>query len=161
MEENNIINKVGKNISENFNNISTGFENKKALDEKRNERDKIYKYIGMEAFSLYKDGKLPSSELDIHFEKLKSVDTEIANLEKEIERRKNKNKHVCLYCRADLNPDSKFCPQCGAAVLPANNQMFPQAPSRIEPQGRECVCGAIIPPGSPICMECGRKADSY
>ena len=124
MEDSGFFNKVGKNISDNISSISSGLENKKALNDKRNERDKIYKYIGMEAFTLYKEGKMPSSELDVHFEKLKTVDMEISRLEKEIEKQKNKGKINCRNCGTELTSGIQYCPKCGAPVI-QNGQMPP------------------------------------
>ena len=128
MEENGFFNKVGKNISDNINSISSGFENKKALNDKRNEKDRIYKYIGMEAFNLYKEGKMPSSELDVHFERLKTVDMEIARLEKEIEKSKSKGKVNCRNCGMELTSDVKYCPRCGAPVMQGGQSQQGQMP---------------------------------
>ena len=128
MEENGFFNKVGKNISDNINSISSGFENKKALNDKRNEKDRIYKYIGMEAFNLYKEGKMPSSELDVHFERLKTVDMEIARLEKEIEKSKSKGKVICRNCGMELTSDVKYCPRCGAPVMQGGQSQQGQMP---------------------------------
>ena len=161
MDVNDFFDKVGKNISGSINNISTGYENKKALDEKRNERDRIYRYIGMEAYNLYMEGKLPPSELDIHFENLKAVNTDINNIEREIEKQKNKNRNNCGYCGAELSFDSKFCPRCGRAVNQINDPNGCGTVPRIEIQNKVCVCGAVIPPDSTICMECGRRADKF
>ena len=128
MEDSGFFNNLGKNISDNINNISTGFENKKALSDKKNERDRIYKYIGMDAFNLYKEGKMPKSDLDVHFEKLKTVEMEINRLEKEIEKQKSKGRISCRNCGRELDPGTKYCPICGSPVLQNGQSQNGQMP---------------------------------
>ena len=46
----------------------------------------------------------------------------------------------CPSCNCDLQPNSKFCPNCGTSLLP-----------------KRCSCGAEIKPGMKFCAECGAK----
>lgn len=46
----------------------------------------------------------------------------------------------CPKCNAKVNPNSKFCSECGMSLVPA-----------------KCQCGAILEPGAKFCSICGKK----
>lgn len=178
-----------------LNNFTASGEVKKALDEKYQERMKIYGYIGMEVYDLYKQGKVSISQADMHFQKMEQVETEIARLEAEkqrieMEKRKTnvcscgyalsgreqfcpkcgkpveKDEIICT-CGKAVKKDMLFCPNCGKGVKEMNqgavvgaqnggqNAGMPGNPVP-QPQYRECICGAKVPIGQNMCMECGR-----
>lgn len=184
-------------ISQNFSSFSANQGLKKNLDEKLNEKTKIYNYIGMETYDLYKAGKLTHPELDIYFEKMNALEQEIANIQMEIDKAKmSVNGSLKCTCGNMLSPGAQFCSKCGKAVetnlitcscgrqakrdavfcsycgqkiseLPAatNNREYPEISGGAVPvkmqagqiRGKECICGAIIPVGQSMCMECGRR----
>ncbi len=50
---------------------------------------------------------------------------------------------TCPHCGAEIPQDSKFCPQCGRRLVPAEGELT-------------CPrCGTKAPPGSRFCKECG------
>ena len=178
-----------------LNNFTASGEVKKALDEKYQERKKIFEYIGMEVYDLYKQGKVSISKAEIHFRKMGEIEAEIARLEAEkqrIEAEKRKTnacscgyalsgreqfcpkcgkpvergKMICT-CGKAVRKDMQFCANCGKSVKelmqgPAVNVQgrrpdvrMPSNPAP-QPQFRECICGAKVPVGQNMCMECGR-----
>jgi ribosomal protein L40E len=59
---------------------------------------------------------------------------------------------VCSSCGAQLQPQHKFCPTCGAPVPP------PPAPTTVPENQKFCVsCGAKIPASAKFCGTCGTK----
>lgn len=159
---------------------------KKSLEEKNREKSKIYGYIGMEAYDLYKAGKLRSEELVMHFRELEILEKEITELEEQIAKAANAGKIVCS-CGKVLNSQMKFCPSCGKPVEPdvvtcvcgrqvkSNMSFCPYCGNNMkentadtgaeknagqaEEKVRECICGAKIQEGQFMCMECGRKVE--
>lgn len=184
-------------IGQNFTNFSANQGLKKSLDEKLSEKAKMYNYIGMETYDLYKNGKIVQPELDVYFEKMKALEQEIAEIQAEMDKAKTAgNGSFKCSCGAVLPQESKFCPNCGKAVkndwiicscgrqikrdmafcsycgrkiselsVPAGNQEAAAIANggnlpgtgNGQVQGKECICGAIIPAGQSMCMECGRR----
>lgn len=184
-------------ISQNFSSFSANQGHKKNLDEKLNEKAKLYNYIGMETYDLYKEGKLAYPELDVYFEKMTALEQEIEKIQMEINKAKTSgNGSFKCTCGNILSPDSKFCPKCGKAVetdlitcscgrqvkrdmafcsycgqkiselsAAMENLAYPEISGGAENVkmqtrqvlGKECICGAIVPAGQFMCMECGRR----
>lgn len=199
MAEMNVIEKVKgaanivKNNQMGGKNTPVGNLNKQ-IEEKMEEKSKIYGYIGMEACDLRAAGKLqPPPELLGYFEKLEEIDKEIQelNAEKQAYELQTTNKTTCV-CGYILTPENKFCPQCGAPVdngmvtcacgkqvskstqfcgfcgnniqqmLASNVGQSAGGPVMMQPNvppkpTRQCICGAQVPDGQFMCMECGRK----
>jgi hypothetical protein len=167
-------------IGQNLSNFSVNQGLKKSLEEKISEKSKIYGFIGMETYDLYKAGKIAHPELDIYFEKMKELEQEIANIQTELDKAKNPaNGTTRCSCGNVLTPGTKFCPQCGKVVesdtitckcgqLIKRDMMFcPYCGQKVSEllntsnggniaPGKQCICGAIIPAGQSMCMECGR-----
>lgn len=184
---------IGQNISKNqgikkgmdkLSNMTTNSGLKKSLEEKNQEKTKIYNYIGMEAYDLYKAGKLSAVGLEVYFEKMQELEQEITELEGEMAKIKNaKSKNLVCICGNPLEPDTKFCPKCGKLVeqdmitctcgkqVKGDMAFCPNCGKNLKElneaaQGpvensaenlKVCICGAKIPVGQTLCMECGRK----
>lgn len=174
-------------VSQSIANFSNSQSLKKSLEEKNKEKSKIYGYLGMETYDLYKGQKLSAPELEIHFEKLGALEKEIAEIEEKLAQAANAGKPVCS-CGCVLNDQMKFCPKCGKPVeldfvicacgqrIKSDMSFCPycgnkrnvalEPPEQKEAEAvrkeevfRECVCGAKIPEGQYMCMECGRKVE--
>lgn len=170
------------NISNNIGNFSNIQNIKKGLEEKNQERAKIYGYIGMEAYNLYLQGKLNTPEFEIYFEKLDDIEKVIAELEnqkKDLEEQGKKT--LTCSCGTVLSSKDRFCYKCGNPVEQKNNicecgqkveegmTFCPKCGNRIgkiekiefveEVNYKECICGARIQEGQFMCMECGRKIE--
>lgn len=164
-----------------FSGAVTGNNTRKLLEEKKKERAKIYGFIGMDVYDLYKQGKVDIQELEVHFEKMQALEQEIADLEAEKQKQEAKNKGVSICsCGQKLSSENRFCPGCGK---PVDNGMITctcgnmvrkdlkfcsycgrnlqgVAEQEEEPDKyRECICGAKVPEGQFMCMECGRKIE--
>jgi len=176
-------------IANPFSGVVAGNNIKKQLEEKNKERSKVYGFIGMDIYDLYKQGKVNIQELDVHFEKMKALEQEIADLEAERQRQElqSKGNSVCS-CGQPLTTDNRFCPSCGKPVdsgmitctcgkIVKNDLKFCSycgrnlqdlisnateqgAPNEPGGQYRECICGARVPEGQFMCMECGRKIEN-
>lgn len=157
---------------------------KKQLEEKEKERSKIYGFIGMDVYDLYQQGKLDLPELEAHFEKMKELEQEIAELEAEKQRREQQSKKggVCS-CGQVLSAKDSFCPNCGKPVgngmitcvcgkqIKSDLRFCPNCGKNVkeilenggnagaQTRYRECICGAKVPEGQFMCMECGRKVE--
>lgn len=161
---------------------------KKLLEEKEKERYKIYGFIGMDTYDLYKQGKLNIPELAVHFEKMQAIEQEIADLEAEKQKRQlqHKGSGVCscgqkllpenafcpncgkpvdngmitCVCGKSISSDLKFCAYCGRSVKEILENGAQQSENDTAPvKYRECICGAKVPEGQFMCMECGRKME--
>ncbi len=157
---------------------------KKMLEERMNEKAKIYGFIGMEVYDLSKENKIEIVQIKSYLDKMDALNSEIEELEnqkKELEK-KNAGKNVCS-CGYKLKPQDRFCPNCGEVVLRdtiictcgaelAKGAKFcnvcgkraediPQTQGNVKPlpKMRECICGARVPEGQFMCMECGRKLE--
>lgn len=82
---------------------------------------------------------------------------------------------ITCICGNQIEGEQKFCPKCGSAVQDINAAMMSMGmlqqgmllqqgmiPQVIpihasELRMKECVCGAKVPEGLMMCMECGRK----
>lgn len=156
---------------------------KKALEERMNEKVKIYGFIGMEVYDLSKENRIEIVEIKSYLDKMDVLNSEIEELEKQRDEleRKSVKKNICV-CGYKLKPQDRFCPNCGEAVVRdtvtctcgtelektakfcnvcgksieeiINSQKTAQAPAM-----KECICGAKVPAGQFMCMECGRKIE--
>lgn len=156
---------------------------RKSLEEKMNEKVKIYGFIGMEVYDLSKENRVEIAEIKTYLDKMDVLNSEIEELEKQKEEleRKSVKKNICV-CGYKLKPQDRFCPNCGEVVEKdtvtctcgaeleksarfcnacgksmediLNSQKTMQAPAM-----KECICGAKVPIGQFMCMECGRKIE--
>lgn len=157
---------------------------KKSLEEKMNEKAKIFGFIGMEVYDLSKEEKIEIEQIKSYLEKMDAINAEIEELEakKEELEKKNVGKHVCS-CGYKLKPNDRFCPNCGEVVekdtvlcscgteLSREAKFCATCGRRVEdiikeqevvkmaPAMKECICGAKIPVGQFMCLECGRKIE--
>lgn len=156
---------------------------KKTLEEKMNEKVKIYGFIGMEVYDLSKENRIEIAEIKSYLDKMDELNGEIEELEKKKEEleRKGGKKNVCI-CGYKLKPQDRFCPNCGEVVERdtvicicgaelektakfcnvcgksmediMNNQQNVRLPAL-----KECICGAKVPAGQFMCLQCGRKIE--
>lgn len=157
---------------------------KKNLEERMNEKSKIYGFIGMEVYDLSKENKIEIPQIKTYLDKMDALNGEIEELEKQkndLEKR-SAGKNVCS-CGYRLKPQDRFCPNCGEVVsrdsiictcgteLPKGAKfcsvcgkrtediMQEQEVAKTPPKMRECICGAKVPEGQFMCLECGRKIE--
>lgn len=155
----------------------------KSLEEKMNEKAKIYGFIGMEVYDLSKDKKIEIVQIKAYLDKMDALNHEIEELEKQREEaeRKRIGKNMCI-CGCKLKPQDRFCPNCGEVVakdtvictcgaeLSKDAKFCSVCGKRMEdivnqqetartPAMKECICGAQVPVGQFMCMECGRKIE--
>ncbi|MBD5507533.1 MAG: zinc ribbon domain-containing protein [Lachnospiraceae bacterium] len=172
--------RLPKQQSENGGNLKTV---RKSLEEKMNEKVKIYGFIGMEVYDLSKENRIEIAEIKTYLDKMDVLNGEIEELEKQKEEleRKNVKKNICV-CGYKLKPQDRFCPNCGEVIERdtvictcgaelektakfcgvcgksvediINSQQTAHAPAV-----KECICGAKVPVGQFMCMECGRKIE--
>lgn len=156
---------------------------RKNLEDKMNEKVKIYGFIGMEVYDLSKENRIEIAEIKTYLDKMDVLNGEIEELEKQKEEleRKSVKKNICV-CGYKLKPQDRFCPNCGEVVEKdtvtctcgaelektarfcnacgksmediLNSQQTVQTPAM-----KECICGAKVPVGQFMCMECGRKIE--
>lgn len=90
---------------------------KRELEEKMNEKVKVYGFIGMETYDLIKANKLEVPQLSSYMKKMKELNQTIEDMEEIIKREeiKNKGKNVCV-CGYKLKAQDRFCPNCGEVV---------------------------------------------
>ena len=90
---------------------------KKTLEEKMNEKVKIYGFIGMEVYDLSKEKRIEIAEIKTYLDKMDVLNGEIEELEKQKEEleRKTAKKNICS-CGYKLKPQDRFCPNCGEVV---------------------------------------------
>lgn len=69
-------------------------------------------------------------------------------------------------CGQQLEGDMQFCPNCGSPVKSMGKERVeaadfdsPNAESSAQVKYKECICGAKVPEGQFMCMECGRKIE--
>ena len=128
---------------------------KKQINEIMKEKSTLFGVIGMEAYDLYKAGKLEPAGLKGYFEKMEQLSEKMESLEEEkqqLEAKAQKN-NICE-CGCKLSKNTKFCPNCGRAV-----ESMKTEEDQAQNGPRECICGAKIMPGQFMCMECGRRVD--
>ena len=155
----------------------------RALEERKNEKAKIFGFIGMEVYDRFsRDHTLEIAQIQNYLDKMDIINREIQELEhqkKELEV-KNAGKNICA-CGYKLKPQDRFCTNCGEVISKASlicvcgaklnkGAKFCGAcgrsveePKTTEP-GKEksvkkCICGAFVPDGQFICFECGRKIE--
>lgn len=134
---------MGRGLPISIPNIVGGQGLKKNLEEKQQEKNRIYSYIGMEVYDLCLAGKLSIPQIDLYFEKMQAVEQEIADLEAKLTGTKQKIRFGSrCACGCYLKPGAKFCPQCG---MPA------------ETETQVCACGCKLGNGVRFCQNCGKK----
>lgn len=158
---------------------------RKMLEEKMNEKVKIYGFIGMEVYDLAREKRIEIAEIKTYLDKMDAVNAEIEELEKQKEEleKKSVKKNICV-CGYRLKPQDRFCPNCGEVVekgtvtctcgaeLDKNVKFCNVCGKSMEdiikgqqtvtaqmPAMKECICGAKVPAGQFMCMECGRKIE--
>lgn len=172
-----IVSKAGSNETVNLKAL------RKELDDCKNEMVKIYGFIGMEVYDLSKEGKIDVPQINNYLTKIDELNANIQDLEKGIsaQETRNQGKNICS-CGCKLNPQDRFCPNCGEVVLKdtiictcgaevSRNSKFCNScgkkvedliaeTSKVEQAPvKECICGAKIQPGQFMCLECGRKVE--
>lgn len=155
----------------------------KNLEDKMNEKVKIYGFIGMEVYDLAKENKIEIAEIKTYIEKMDELNTEVEELEKQKEEleRKTAKKNICV-CGYKLKPQDRFCPNCGEVIakdtvvctcgteLSKNTKFCSVCGKSMEDiinskedakktVMKECICGAKVPAGQFMCLECGRKIE--
>ena len=154
----------------------------KALEEKMNDKAKIYCFIGMEVYDLSKEKQIEIVQIKNYLDQMDALNQEIEELEKEKAELevKNAGKNICT-CGYKLKPQDRFCPNCGEVIsreitvcvcgakIDKNMKFCRTCGKSIEeiqkafepaqPKMRECICGAKIPEGQFMCFECGRKIE--
>lgn len=156
---------------------------KKELEEKKNEKIKVYGFIGMETYDLIKGGKVEIHQLEGYMEKMDELNRVVAEMEDIIktEEAKIKGKNICscgyklksqdrfcpncgevvvrdtiiCNCGAEIKRDSKFCHICGKSI----EELIRREAEEEKSPDRECICGAKVPKGQFMCLECGRKIE--
>ena len=156
---------------------------KKELEDKMNEKMKLYGFIGMEVYDLSMDGRIDIPEIKNYLDKMGEISAETEELEKKIAEQEAKivGKNICA-CGYKLKPQDRFCPNCGEEVpkdtvlctcgteLDKNCKFCTTCGKKIEDilkdkeepkqlSMKECICGAKVPEGQFMCMECGRKVE--
>lgn len=157
---------------------------KKNLEERMNEKAKIYGFIGMEVYDLSKEKKIEIVQIQAYLDKMDALNSEIEGLEKQKEEleKKSAGKNICS-CGYKLKTQDRFCPNCGEVVARdtiicscgaelakdvkfcsvcgkrAEDILQEQEIMKSAPKMRECICGAKVPEGQFMCMECGRKLE--
>lgn len=156
---------------------------KKELEDKRNEKLKVYGFIGMEVYDLAKEEKIDFPQIENYIEKMDEINQSIETLEKQIQELEAANigKNVCS-CGFKLKPQDRFCPNCGEVIqretvlctcgteLKKDTKFCPNCGKSLEellkiqeenkrPSMKECICGNMVPDGQFMCLECGRKIE--
>ncbi len=156
---------------------------RKELEEKMNEKAKIYGFIGMEIYDLSKENKVEIPQIKNYLDKMNEINLAIENIEKQIKEKEAKNagKRICA-CGCKLKPQDRFCPNCGEVVprdtvicscgaeLNKNSRFCNSCGKSMEAilkeqqvpgqqPIKECICGAKVPVGQFMCLECGRKIE--
>lgn len=155
----------------------------KNIEEKMNEKVKIYGFIGMEIYDFIKENKMEIPEIQTYIDKMDTLNDEVKELEKKKEEleKKNAKKNVCS-CGYKLKPQDRFCPNCGEVIerdtimctcgteLSKDTKFCNVCGKRMEDiinnvesakevVMKECICGAKVPLGQFMCLECGRKIE--
>lgn len=156
---------------------------KKELEESMNEKAKIYGFLGMEVYDLVTEEKIELPQIKNYIEKMDELNRNISELEKKIKEQESKNvgKNVCS-CGYKLKPQDRFCPNCGEVVPRSTvlctcgtelekdakfcrtcgkrmEDILKSLEKEPEPAMKECICGAKVPVGQFMCLECGRKLE--
>lgn len=166
-------------------NYSSARNIKKNIEDKKQEINQLYGFIGMELYDMYKADKIRVPELNVHFEKVDMLEKTITEMEVEKQRLElqSKGNSICS-CGGVISANNRFCPQCGkpveigGAICDCGNELkpdmlfCPQCGKNVKEQLEktnvntsgnvtyiECICGANVPEGQSMCMECGRKIE--
>lgn len=156
---------------------------KKALEDKRGEKTKIYGFIGMEVYDLFQERGIDLPEIKRYIDLMNVINVEIEELEKSIKEQEKVSlgKNVCA-CGYKLSAKDRFCPNCGEVVQRdcvictcgneiKRNARFcgicgkPVEEIMVSNEEKEtaslveCICGARVPAGQFMCLECGRKIE--
>ena len=125
----------------------------------RIERDKFYRYVGLEIYKKYKDGEFEAEnsgcknfflEIEKLEDKIRSAESLISELSQKTDKESGKKEmYICSACSGEITDDSAiFCPKCGAKL---NKE------KKTEDGKTECVCGNMCDTSLGFCIECGRK----
>ena len=116
---------------------------KKTLEERMNEKAKIYGFIGMEVYDLAKEKKIEIVQIKSYLDKMDALNSEIEGLEKQKEEleKKSAGKNICS-CGYKLKTQDRFCPNCGEVV--ARDTLI-------------CSCGAELAKDVKFCSVCGKR----
>lgn len=171
---------ASKSVTEKGVNLKTM---KKELEERMNEKAKIYGFIGMEIYDLSKNNKIEIPQIKSYLDKMDELNKVTEELENQIkeEKMKNMGKDICV-CGYKLKAQDRFCPNCGEVVprdtiictcgteLDKNTKFCNTCGKKVEElleekdepkqaEMKECICGAKVPVGQFMCLECGRKIE--
>ena len=143
------------------------------------EKQKMYEFIGMEAYSLYEAGTFSHPDIEPFLQRIKELNNEIGQLEG-----KPVGPVNTCECGEVFADGMKFCMKCGKKVeykeegkednntvtslacecgqeLPAGTKFCNACGRPVKPSSKpsvvECVCGAVFAQGSKTCDECGRR----
>lgn len=129
---------------------------KTVLRKLEKDREKAFPGLGASTYQAFLEGKIDEESLVPICDNIKEIDSRIEQerqaiegLKAEIEQlraSKKKGGSVCPYCSAPLEPDARFCPNCGQSIAPAGDT----CPS----------CGVILSPGARFCGSCGHQMAS-
>lgn len=156
---------------------------KKELEDLINSKAKIYGFIGMEVYDLYKENKIEIPQVKNYLDNMDTINQSIEEMKNEIKEREAKNvgKNICS-CGYKLKPQDRFCPNCGemvprdTVICSCGTELSKDAKfchscgksmesilkGQEEPEKqimKECICGAKVPAGQFMCLECGRKIE--
>lgn len=152
---------------------------KKQMNMLVKEKAKMYEFIGMEIYDLYKNENLEIPQIEAFYKKLDGLEGEIKKLDNMREEKKKKKKTIVCECGTSTTDDQKFCPGCGKKLLKemiicncgneiseeikfcpncgTNREMLKESSDKVESAKVECVCGAMVGVDELMCMECGRR----
>jgi membrane protease subunit (stomatin/prohibitin family) len=134
---------------------------KAAVRKLEKEKDKLFPDLGKTAYQAFLDGRLREDSLTDTFEKLKSLDAQIAQDQAEMARLTVQIEQmkaaavqqpaaaaavvVCPHCGSPVGPGLKFCGSCGKPLAPS-----------IPTSSAPCAnCGSPIQTGAKFCGVCG------
>ena len=128
-----------------------GREINKRIESNQEEKNKIFRYIGME---LYEDAKPDLERLDfsrypkleVHLRKLIEIDEEIENDLKELAKREGTGGIACS-CGNVMPKGSAFCSKCGKKL-----EELQKIPDTLV-----CSCGKIVKSDALFCPYCGNN----
>lgn len=148
-----------KMLGEKLNGFTAAVEQKKVLEEKYQERTRVFSYLGMEVYNLYKQHKIAIPQMDMYFGKLQQLEQEIAGMEMQKQQLEQEKKGIVCVCGQAVRKDMMFCPGCGRNIQELTASTAVPGNLAFQQEFQECICGAKIPVGQKMCMECGRLTE--
>ena len=133
----------------------------------KKQAEEEYEGIGRKAVELFGEGQIKNEELGAACEGVASLQTQIAEMEAEIEAIKveeyqppvEETGRMCPECQVSLPAEAGFCPNCGSEavdVVPPEPEP-PEPEAEAEPAPVCAECGAEIDPEAAFCSNCGAK----